>query len=732
MYLLVKELATSAEDVMMATSSLTKDINTKAEDLFAGAGPLGGISSFKFGGGGAAATAVGALQALSNATQNQPPGQGSIIGTAVNHRANALRALCKVTDAALLQAIERFIKQMILDKNASVASAALVSAYHYHLVAKDTVRRWATEVQEALGAKELGSKMMGSSAALSAFGVVYQGSITQYHALALLYRMRQNDRMAIAKMLQNLSQSADVRYPWALCMLVRFAAKFIEDERAQYPPGTDIVKTQEGSLSAQLYDFLKNMLSNRSEMVAVEAARALCALVSNKPEDNGLTSFQVIPAITALKLFLSSSKPALRFAALRTLNTLAMTHSDLVAGCNHDMEDLITDSNRSIATYAITTLLKTGNDSSVDRLMKQITPFMSEISDEFKIIVIESIRSLALKFPRKHEATLNFLSGVLRDEGGYEYKKSIVEALFDLIKNVPESKEAALGHLCEFIEDCEFNKLAVRVLYLLGREGPGTAQPRKYIRYIYNRLILEQSPVRAAAVTALAQFAGRLGPDVTKSIKVLLARCLDDYEDEVRDRATVYLKIVDTKDLSEALITRESLYNIAVLENRLAEYNQNREAWVKPVDVSTVPFVSREQEERKRIHGKALDSQLKAGMGTNVGVLSGRIGAGSVATEQETPAAKREVPGMATASPEEVQSNYLDEISKIPQLSGLNSQHVKSSMKPIELTERELEYLVDCIKHVFQEWVVFQVSTRLCTCFLALNEPSLMIPMCVP
>ena len=63
--------------------------------------------------------------------------------------------------------------------------------------------------------------------------------------------------------------------------------------------------------------------------------------------------------------------------------------------CNMDMENLISDSNRSIATYAITTLLKTGNEASVDRLMKQIAGFMSEISDEFKVIVVEAIREEA-------------------------------------------------------------------------------------------------------------------------------------------------------------------------------------------------------------------------------------------------------------------------------------------------------------------------------------------------
>lgn len=83
---------------------------------------------------------------------------------------------------------------------------------------------------------------------------------------------------------------------------------------------------------------------------------------------------------------------------------VAMTHPMAVTNCNIDMESLISDQNRSIATLAITTLLKTGNESSVDRLMKQITNFMSDIADEFKIVVVEAIRSLCLKFPLKYRS----------------------------------------------------------------------------------------------------------------------------------------------------------------------------------------------------------------------------------------------------------------------------------------------------------------------------------------
>lgn len=168
---------------------------------------------------------------------------------------------------------------------------------------------------------------------------------------------------------------------------------------------------------------------------------------------------------------------------------------------------------------------QTGNEASVDRLMKQITGFMSEISDEFKVIVVDAIRSLCIKFPAKQALMLNFLAGVLRDEGGYDFKRAVVEAIFDMIKFISDSKEAALAHLCEFIEDCEFTKLSVRILHLLGLEGPKTPQPSKYIRYIYNRVVLENAIVRAAAVSSLAKFGVNVvDVAVKKSINVLLTR----------------------------------------------------------------------------------------------------------------------------------------------------------------------------------------------------------------
>lgn len=62
-------------------------------------------------------------------------------------------------------------------------------------------------------------------------------------------------------------------------------------------------------------------------------------------------------------------------------------------------------------------------------------------------------------------------------------------------------------------------------------------------------MVLENALVRAAAVTALAKFGvGQKDPEVKRSVNVLLTRCLDDTDDEVRDRAALNLRLMTEED----------------------------------------------------------------------------------------------------------------------------------------------------------------------------------------
>ncbi|KAL6780450.1 COPG1 [Auxenochlorella protothecoides x Auxenochlorella symbiontica] len=419
------------------------------------------------------------------------------------YRANAIRVLCRIIDPTMLLQIERYLKQAVVDKSAVVATAVLAGATLLSRSGADVIKRWTSEIGEAMASRQ---------------------PMVTYHAVALTHALRAADRLAVNKLVTQLTRGGNgvSRSPMAQCLLVRYVAQVVVDSS----PGA-------GGAPRPFFDYLESCLRHKSEVVIFEAARAICAL-------RDVTARELTPAVTVLQLFLSSAKPVLRFAAVRTLNRVAMAHPLAVTNCNIDMEGLISDPNRSVATLAITTLLKTSNESSIDRLLKQIGGFMGEIGDEFKVVVVEAITALCLKFPAKHRGLMAFLAAALREDGGHAFKRAVAAALTRLVAEIPEAREAGLAQLAEFIEDCEFTSLSVQILHLLGREGPTAPDPARFVRVIYNRVALENATVRGAALAALCAF-GVARPELRRRVAVLMRRALHDADDEVRDRATLYL-----------------------------------------------------------------------------------------------------------------------------------------------------------------------------------------------
>uniref|UniRef100_A0A8D0UBL4 Coatomer subunit gamma n=1 Tax=Sus scrofa TaxID=9823 RepID=A0A8D0UBL4_PIG len=602
-YLTIKEMSCIAEDVIIVTSSLTKDMTGKED----------------------------------------------------NYRGPAVRALCQITDSTMLQAIERYMKQAIVDKVPSVSSSALVSSLHLLKCSFDVVKRWVNEAQEAASSDNI---------------------MVQYHALGLLYHVRKNDRLAVSKMISKFTRHG-LKSPFAYCMMIRVASRQLEEE--------------DGSRDSPLFDFIESCLRNKHEMVVYEAASAIV----NLP---GCSAKELAPAVSVLQLFCSSPKAALRYAAVRTLNKVAMKHPSAVTACNLDLENLVTDSNRSIATLAITTLLKTGSEGSIDRLMKQISSFMSEISDEFKVVVVQAISALCQKYPRKHAVLMNFLFSMLREEdlpafldntwfhirvkGGFEYKRAIVDCIISIIEENAESKETGLSHLCEFIEDCEFTVLATRILHLLGQEGPKTNNPSKYIRFIYNRVVLEHEEVRAGAVSALAKF-GAQNEEMLPSILVLLKRCVMDDDNEVRDRATFYLNVLEQKQkaLNAGYILNGLTVSIPGLERALQQYTL--EPSEKPFDLKSVPLATTPMAEQRT---------------------------------ESTPITAAKQPEKVAATRQEI---FQEQLAAVPEFQGLGPLF-KSSPEPVALTESETEYVIRCTKHTFTNHMVFQFD-----CTNTLNDQTL-------
>ena len=70
-------------------------------------------------------------------------------------------------------------------------------------VNSEIVKRWSNEVQEAMTSKN---------------------PLVQYHALGLLHRIKQNDRLAVSKLVTQLSRSP-MRSSLAQCLVIRYVAQ---------------------------------------------------------------------------------------------------------------------------------------------------------------------------------------------------------------------------------------------------------------------------------------------------------------------------------------------------------------------------------------------------------------------------------------------------------------------------------------------------------------------------
>ena len=107
-----------------------------------------------------------------------------------------------------LSVIIVFILQAIVDRNAFVASSALMAGLRLFKPCPEIVRRWINEVQEAVNSSS---------------------DMVQYHALSLLYKIKQHDRLAVSKIVQQLSKGS-LRSPLATCLLIRYTSQLLLED----------------------------------------------------------------------------------------------------------------------------------------------------------------------------------------------------------------------------------------------------------------------------------------------------------------------------------------------------------------------------------------------------------------------------------------------------------------------------------------------------------------------
>lgn len=119
----------------------------------------------------------------------------------------------------------------------------------------DIVRRWSNEIQEAINSSH---------------------PMVQFHALSLLHQIRQSDRLAVSKLVTQLTKS-NIRSPLAQCSIIRYVSQVCTTLNSWrlYEKYFQVISqtVPSDNASRPFFDFLEGCLRNKSEMVIFEAAR---------------------------------------------------------------------------------------------------------------------------------------------------------------------------------------------------------------------------------------------------------------------------------------------------------------------------------------------------------------------------------------------------------------------------------------------------------------------------
>ena len=298
---------------------------------------------------------------------------------------------------------------------------------------------------------------------------------------------------------------------------------------------------------------------NRSsdEIVQLEACKAL---VTIEPEQ---AAPHVEKSVQILRGFLKSSTDVRIYAGLKVLSLLSQLFYKQVSRANREIEDLVHSSNQSIAMLAILTLLKTGTEESVKKLALKLEPYLSSMSNQYKIMAIDTMDKLS---KNNYEEYLLFLRKCLLERNGTNdilFKKYLIKKFNIVLRRIKHNEKCrdlylkVVRFLVSYLEDPEFYQLTMEILGILGEHL--NSQPD--LIHIYNRLILDNQHVRNCALQTLFDLNDKF--DTMETIKNLNQNTT---ESEIRFRNFLADNVDIQKsgdfELSELGDLKESVLNI--------------------------------------------------------------------------------------------------------------------------------------------------------------------------
>lgn len=428
-------------------------------------------------------------------------------------KGNAIRLLGKIVDSSTLPSIERYLKQSLSLGSESISSAVMLVLLQISRESKEVLRHWISEITNVLSS--------GST------------SISKYHAMIVYFMAKQNDLTAMNKIVAQSKSSYD--HPYTLTLIQRIIS-FLDWKEHKSSREHRIFKS---SIDMTTLELLKGYFVN---------------MIGEKDELSQITS--------SMKAYFNSKRQILRFAMVKLFNLRKNRKIYIEEQLEKLLESQLNDENPYISTLTVGALLRTKNVLNIQNILEKMSSCLDYLTDDFKNSMVSAIRTSLNLEPSNSHSVFEFLQKVLRSESSFECKLNTVNAIIDLTCKFEQCEDSlGLVILIEFLEDCEFPEISLKILNFIGEKGPFTKDPSRFVLPLINRLVLDGNIVRFSAIGALTKFAINC-ENLKESIISVLLEQNGDYENNIRERILLSVSYIDAGTMDNYG------YNIKELERK--------------------------------------------------------------------------------------------------------------------------------------------------------------------
>eukprot|EP01029_Cantina_marsupialis_P031926 TRINITY_DN936_c2_g1_i1.p1 TRINITY_DN936_c2_g1~~TRINITY_DN936_c2_g1_i1.p1 ORF type:complete len:890 (+),score=270.05 TRINITY_DN936_c2_g1_i1:72-2741(+) len=578
------------------------------------------------------------------------------------YKAKALSVIsCIATSVEILATVERYIKQAFTDSNTSVRRAALMAAQKISVRNPDFVRKWTGLIQDLLKDKD---------------------EFICSHAFNLMMVLKAKDRIATFKIIEDaFKHCAEHRFKFYLASVMKHFGVLCKaeapveytDVREATSPDTPVKKL----FLSMLEKF--GGQDRRKEAGVIEMIRLIgccpffdtCHVTSSPLVVNAALNEEVnqITHFGALRAMLSADWAK---EHLRIITSMAKSH----------VERLFKDhkaKNPMLAAMSVCVDLRSGSNhgkKSVGVKAKRAQMMNTSYGDDFtRRILIDKLYDISFNFNDREKMGkvvsmdlkpfLMLAFAVLRERTMRSTKKVCVNLMLK-IAEVPEYAAKASYFLTEYLEDCDIKENSRKIMNHLADKVINTPDGYiKYFRYILNRFYNESGYQRATAISIIGKIANALDDFVPEAI-AHCKRFLMDRDEFVSTRAHAVLCELEGKARMNSEMPMDEdklLKSIEMLEAQIesGDFDDN-----KPITWESMPMPQME----------------------------------TVAESSATTSAS------ATASPTtSANIEYPEEIAQF-----VEDRRYFYSSAHVALTESELEYVVTCVRHMYQNMAVLEYS----------------------